>query len=78
LTGHAFSLTFLPVITRLFVYARHTADCSSRDDRFWRLDNPAGQDITRAATGTLGDAQGLRFLDELTALDPVKILGYVD
>jgi integrase len=36
LTGQAFSLTFLPVIMGLFVYARHTVDCSNRDDRFWR------------------------------------------
>jgi integrase/recombinase XerD len=36
LTEEAFSLTFLPVIMGLFVYARHTADCPNRDDRFWR------------------------------------------
>jgi integrase len=36
LTGQAFSLTFLPVIMGLFVYARHTGDCPNRDDRFWR------------------------------------------
>jgi hypothetical protein len=36
LTEGSFSLTFLPVIMGLFVYARHTVDCPNRDDRFWR------------------------------------------
>jgi integrase/recombinase XerD len=36
LTELRFSLTFLPVVMGLFVYTRHKADCSNRDDRFWR------------------------------------------
>jgi integrase/recombinase XerD len=36
LTEASFSLTFFPVMMGLFVYARHTADCPNRDDRFWR------------------------------------------